>query len=206
MTSSHCDICTKKLRKNQRVLPCSTCGCKIHLKCSHVTPSKFNTLQSSNFDCFVCKKCSPTSNNPKHVLNYLSSLKERDSNSYHSINHLNEKLNLESKGDLFVLHFNIVSLVLHKDAIASMISRTKVKPDVICVSESKLQDKKIEWQKKLVNIPNYKLVYDNSKTNAGGVAVYINEAIKNFKVMSEHKLKLDDCESIFIEMYFDKKR
>ena len=86
-----------------------------------------------------------------------------------------------------------------------MISRTKVKPDVICVSESKLQDKKIEWQKKLVNIPNYKLVYDNSKTNAGGVAVYINEAIKNFKVMSEHKLKLDDCESIFIEMYFDKK-
>ena len=203
MPSSHCNTCTKQLRKNQRVLPCSTCGCKIHLKCSHVTPSQFITLQSSNFDCFVCRKCSPNSKNPKHVHNYLSSLKERD--SYHSINHLNEKLNLESKGDLFVLHFNIVSLVLHKDAIASMISKTKVKPDVICVSESRLQDKKIEWQEKLVHIPNYKLVYDNSETNAGGVAVYINEAIKNFKVISELKLKLDDCESIFIEIYFDEK-
>ena len=74
----------------------------------------------------------------------------------------------------------------------------------VCLNLS-YKTKKIEWQKKLVNIPNYKLIYDNSKTNAGGVAVYINKAIKNFKVMSEHKLKLDDCESIFIEMYFDKK-
>ena len=144
MTSSHCAICTKKLRKNQRVLPCSTCGCKIHLKCSHVTPNQFNTLQSSNFDCFVCKKCSPTSNNPKHVLNYLSSLKERD--SYHSIKHLNEKLNLESKGDLFVLHFNIVSLVLHKDAITSMISRTKVKPEFVSLNLS-YKTKKLNGRK-----------------------------------------------------------
>ena len=124
---------------------------------------------------------------------------------YHSITDINKKLDCESKGDLFVLHFNIVSLVLHKDAIASTISRMKVRPDVICVSESRLRDDKIEWQLKMVDIPNYKLVYDNSKTAAGGAAIYISEKIKNLKVMSELKLKVDDCESVFIEMYFDKK-
>ena len=63
-----------------------------------------------------------------------------------------------------------------------MISKTKVKPDIICVSESKLKDDKIEWQSKMVDIPNYKLIYDNSKTDAGGVAIYINDAIvKNIK-------------------------
>ena len=69
-------------------------------------------------------------------------------------------------------------------------------------SESRLKDEKIDWQSNLVDIPGYKLLYDNSKTGAGGVALYVNDAIKDFKVMSELKLKLDDCESIFTEIYF----
>ena len=40
---------------------------------------------------------------------------------------------------------------------------------------------------------------------AGDVAICINDAnVKNTKIMSELKLKVDDCESIFIEMYFNK--
>ena len=205
MSSSHCNVCSKKLRKNQRALPCATCKSQSHLKCSRVTPGQYNTLKASNFDSFACVKCSPDGANPKHVANFLNSLTKKDPYSYDSIEDLNRKLNSESKGDLFVLHFNIVSLVLHKDAIASMISKTKVKPDVICVSESKLKDDKIEWQSKMVDIPNYKLIFDNSKTDAGGVAIYINDAIvKNIKIMPELKLKVDDCESVFIELNFNK--
>ena len=152
-------------------MPCATCKSQSHLKCSRVTPGQYNTLKASNFDSFACVKCSPDGANPKHVANFLNSLTKKDPYSYDSIEDLNRKLNSESKGDLFVLHFNIVSLVLHKDAIASMISKTKVKPDVICVSESKLKDDKIEWQSKMVDIPNYKLIFDNSKTDAGGVVV-----------------------------------
>ena len=67
-----------------------------------------------------------------------------------------------------------------------------------------MKDDKIEWQSKMVDIPNYKLIFDNSKTDAGGVAIYINDAIvKNIKIMSELKLKVDDCESIFIELNFN---
>lgn len=141
MTSkTHCSVCTKKLRKNQRVLPCSLCRCNSHLKCSNISPSKFNTMRALNFESYECRKCSPTITTSKHVRNYLGSLADKD--IYHSITNVNEKLNCDSKGDLFVLHLNIVSLVLYRDEIAHMLSRMKVQPDVICVSESKLKDDK----------------------------------------------------------------
>ena len=41
-------------------------------------------------------------------------------------------------------------------------------PDIICVSETKLKDGKINWQKNLVQIENYDLKYDNSPNDAGG--------------------------------------
>ena len=123
-------------------------------------------------------------------------MSESDPNRYHSISDVNEKLTTKGKGDSFVLHYNIVSLVPYIDSIASTISKMRVKPDVICVSESRLMDKKISWQEKLVSLPDYELKYDNSKTSAGGVAVYVNNEIKNFKVKSELKLEVEDCESI----------
>ena len=86
-----------------------------------------------------------------------------------------------------------------------MISKLHVKPDAICISESRLMDKKIEWQKPLVQIPGYVLKYDNSKTSAGGVVIYVNSLITNFKVLTELKLDVADCESIFLEIYFDRK-
>ena len=160
-------------------------------------------MKGSKFTTFVCRKCSPNSTTSKHVLNYLSSQSKTD--TLDSIEKINQKLNCDSKGDLFVLHLNISSLVLYKDELASMISRMTVPPDVICVSESRLKDDKIDWQLKMVDIPNYYLKYDNSKTDAGGVAIYISNTIKNVKIMHDLKLKVDDCESLFVEMYFDKK-
>ena len=85
-----------------------------------------------------------------------------------------------------------------------MISKMRIKPDVICISESRLIDKKIKWQLGLVKLPDYNLKYDNSKTSAGGVAIYVNTAINDFKIKSELKLKDEDCESLFLEIYFDK--
>ena len=79
-------------------------------------------------------------------------------------------------------------------------------PDFICISETRLKDKKIKWQSKLVNLPDYKLHYNNSKTNAGGVAIYVHENIKNFEAKPELKLDVSDCESLFIEVKFDKSK
>ena len=54
-------------------------------------------------------------------------------------------------------------------------------------------------QLKLAIHPDYDLVYDNSPTNAGGVAIYVKHDIK-FTVKRELKLEVDDCESLFIEL------
>ena len=80
------------------------------------------------------------------------------------------------------MHFNIVSLVANFDEIKSFLSKKKVVPDLICISETRLKDKKIKWQTELVELPNFKLHYDNSKTSAGGVAIYIHESIANFEI------------------------
>ena len=63
-------------------------------------------------------------------------------------------------------------------------------PDIICVSETKLKDGKINWQKNLVQIENYDLKYDNSPSDAGGVAVYIKKEIfKRVVVKKKTKTK-----------------
>ena len=68
---------------------------------------------------------------------------------------------------MLILHLNIVSLVANFDSVLSLISQTKVSPHFICISETRLKDKKIDWQSALVKIPNYELHYDNSKLVQG---------------------------------------
>ena len=55
----------------------------------------------------------------------------------------------------------------------------------------------------------YKLYHhvrdDPVKKCAGGVAIYVNNLITNFKVLNELKLDVTDCESIFLEIYLDRK-
>merc|ERR1712240_698507 len=50
----------------------------------------------------------------------------------------------------------------------------------------------------------YDLVYDNSPTNAGGVALYVRKSF-NFSVINEFRLDVSDCESIFIELDLSQK-
>ena len=121
-------------------------------------------------------------------------------NSYHSISNLNSILKCKGEGDLFVMHLNAVSLVAHYDEIESLISaKISATPDILCISETRFKDSKVDYQSKLATHPDYDLVYDNSPTNAGGVAIYVKHNIK-FTVNRELKLKVDDCESLFIEL------
>ena len=41
------------------------------------------------------------------------------------------------------------------------------------MSETRLKDEKLDWQKKLVKLSDYDLKYDNSPSDAGGVAIYV---------------------------------
>ena len=129
--------------------------------------------------------------------------------NYLSYSTLNSKLSVKTLQDLFILHLNIGSLVLNVDQIKSLISQTKVRPDVICLTESRLHDKKIEWQLQLVQIEGYfipDLTYDNSPTNAGGVVIYFKDSLrKHIKHKPELRLDVPDCESVFFELVSPKK-
>ena len=104
----------------------------------------------------------------------------------------------EVSDNVCIVHFNAVSLVKNFDSFMSLIFGTlKKAPDIICFSETRLKDEKITYQKNLINIPNYKLHYNNSPTNAGGVAIYVKENL-NYKV-SDVRLNVSECESLFLE-------
>ena len=96
---------------------------------------------------------------------------------YLSLDNLNAVLGEKAANDIFVIHFNAVSWVKNFDSFTSLFDRMTHCPDIICVSETKLKDGKINWQKNLVQIENYDLKYDNSPSDAGGVAVYIKKEI-----------------------------
>ena len=125
----------------------------------------------------------------------MSSLTE----DYYSTEDINKLTDGICCRDLFAVHVNAVSLLKNFDNIAILIEKMKF-PNIICVSETRLKDNKINAQLNFVTIPNYDLVYDNSATNAGGVAVYVKKTSLRYKVKAESKLTLAECESLFLEL------
>ena len=222
-----CNVCKKSCRKNQLALKCIVCKSNYHQKCISISRSQYkDSFTGGKRKSFVCEACNEKigtateefasqinnddDGSPDLLVNYLEDYalpkptRVSDQSDiifkYNSIGDLNTKLEEKTVSDLFIIHLNIVSLVLHIDSIKSMISEMKIKPDIICISESRLKDGKIKWQSGLVSIDDYALKYDNSKTSAGGVAIYVNDKL-NIKVKTSLKLKVDDCESIFMEVY-----
>ena len=67
-------------------------------------------------------------------------------------------LTKEYINDIFIVHLNAVSLVANFDKICLFLENIRF-PDIICISETRLKNEKIDYQKNLVNIPSYDLLY-----------------------------------------------
>ena len=204
-----CKECDKKCRKNQKYQQCCKCKKYVHQKCTNYSPSQFlcftETQGQSPLVCHLCTTQSRTSislNRSGADESGNTTMGEESPYTYQNMAYLNNEQKLE--GDLLILHINIVSLVANFDEVKSLISQTIIMPHFICISETRLKDKKIGWQSAIVDLPNYKLSYDNSKSSAGGVAIYVHESINNFEIKSELKIDVPDCESMFVEIKFDK--
>ena len=127
-------------------------------------------------------------------------------NSYLDVSDLNSILKTKTIGDIFIAHINSVSLQAHFDSISSLIDKLEKRPEVICFSETRLKDEKTDYQLNFVDLPSYKLVYDNSSTSAGGVAIYVKTDVFEYKVRSDFRLKVTDCESVFIDLDVSSKK
>ena len=174
-----CNVCKKSCRKNQLALKCIVCKSNYHQKCISISRSQYkDSFTGGKRKSFVCEMCNEKigtateefasqinnddDGSPDLLVNYLEDYalpkptRVSDQSDiifkYNSIGDLNTKLEEKTVSDLFIIHLNIVSLVLHIDSIKSMISEMKIKPDIICISESRLKDGKIKWQSGLVSI------------------------------------------------------
>ena len=94
-----------------------------------------------------------------------------------------------------IFHCNIRSLGKNKPLLLDILSTVKTMPDIIAISESKIN----ENTSANLNIPGYAFVNINSKTQAGGVAMYVSNDLE-FSRRSDLDISGDGMESCWIEL------
>ena len=106
-------------------------------------------------------------------------------------------LNPEPKNTLLLLYVNVRSLHKNFDLFYEFIDSLNQPPHIICLSETRIK------HEPLINIElnNYSFIHANSKTNAGGVAMYIHDSVK-FEVSPE-QYELANAESLWISVFDD---
>ena len=100
-------------------------------------------------------------------------------------------MNESNTSTLSILHVNICSLQKNFDSLQEFLYLLPRFPQIICLSEARIN------QTPLINIelPNYKLLHNDSPTRAGGVAIYVACNI-DIEIVSELYLNVDGCENI----------
>ena len=73
------------------------------------------------------------------------------------------------------MHFNVRSLPKNKDKIEELRDRLDYQPDIMAITESKLNDNNI----RRADLENYHLI---NYSNAGGVALYISNSLLYNKI------------------------
>ena len=127
----------------------------------------------------------------------VSSLTEKiKSCEYYDLDKLLPINNCHINESLFIIHINIRSLNKNFDSLLKFLHLLSAVPDIICLYETKIKDENITVP---LGIPNYEFIHTDCKTNAGGVAMYINSKIK-FEVLQHLHLDLDNCEDLWVQL------
>ena len=104
--------------------------------------------------------------------------------------------NSKLKDSLSIIHLNVRSLQKNFDAFYEFLCNQPSSPDIICVTETRLKT-----QPSLnIDISGYTFVHIDSPTTAGGVAMYISNALQ-FSVLNNLQLTVNECENIWIKLH-----
>ena len=102
---------------------------------------------------------------------------------------------LSDNSSLKLLHVNLRSLTKNFDKLHQLICDMDFLPDVIGISETKLND-----SKDVPALNNYDFLNINSRTNSGGVGFYIKSQL-SYAQFLEYSLNCDNTEDIWIKLY-----
>ena len=117
---------------------------------------------------------------------------------YFEIDEINQTLSKvkSCQRNLFVMHFNVRSLQKNFCKLSLYVSQLSTKPDVIAVTETKLNDAKSNDGFKLTE---YEFMHKNSPTKAGGVAFYVKKEL-SYTLVNSAGLNLNAVEDLWIKI------
>ena len=99
--------------------------------------------------------------------------------------------NSDLKNSLSIIHFNVRSLQKNFDAFYEFLCNHSCSSDIICVTETRLKTQPLLN----IDISGYTFVHIDSPITAGGVAMYISNALQ-FSVLNNLQLTVNKCENI----------
>ena len=161
-----------------------------------IQPSTCSLCIECNTDCDLCTACP----DQHRVCEKCSKCSLLDVDTFSTL------LNSKTEDDILLIHINARSLSKNVESIQEFLDTLDKLPDIICISETKIQNKpnsNVANQLDLneVYLDGYHpLIYNNSETNFGGTGIYI---LKTFSF--QHRKDLDinipgECEASFIEI------
>ena len=99
---------------------------------------------------------------------------------------------------LFALHVNIRSLQKKFNDFYHLLTELNTLANLICLSETRLKDTS---NLRRINLARYNIVTKNSKTNAGGVAMYVSETLE-YEVIQNYSINDPNCEDFWVKLRF----
>ena len=97
--------------------------------------------------------------------------------NYYNLETLNDELRTKTEQDLFLFHVNIRSVIKNEDELIENISAMRFPPEIIAITETKLQANRVFHSK----LKGYICIRADSLTCAGGVAFLIKSTQNIFR-------------------------
>ena len=130
---------------------------------------------------------------------------------YLNFSQVNSLFSKKNASDLAILHMNIRSLPKHISKVKDILLKEfDQKPDIICITETKLnedpdtntllENSKLSDVITSIQLPGFKFFHCDSRTQAGGSAIYISNDIHT-TCRKDLEINIDgECEATFVEV------
>ena len=99
-----------------------------------------------------------------------------------------------SSNEIIICHLNVVSLVKNINKVEDFLNEFTRKPDVICISETKLKNENLQY----ITLYGYNFFCYNSVTKAGGAGIYVINSIHCVEVC-DLRMNLTGCEDVWVQ-------
>ena len=125
---------------------------------------------------------------------------------YVGIHELNIAFAKMKLNDLSLVYVNIRSLSKNLSKFENMLRRLDREPDIICITETKLNESiksnldQSNNKTNVIKLPGYEFYHTISTTNAGGAGLYVS-GMCSYKVRDDLNICIDgECEAKFVEI------